>query len=293
MDVKDYIILQTLITERSISKTAKLMNMSQPTITLRLNKMRNELKDQILVRNGHNMEVTAKAHAILSTLQQINQEFSAILPNLEQFDPYKTPKQFTIQILEIGYSIVAERIINQIQSYNSDHVISLQVFPTEYSYEQIHQFEKADIIIGLYENLLNFTIKAIMDDVFILAYDRYPLPDKVLDYQTYISLPHVVHTMNSDNNRFVQSYLGSPDPRNIKLRCQMMDRIIPLLQDRYVATLPLQYSLHKRLNVIPLPFDTARVPVTLAYPKHLEHNVQNIWLRELCERVCLECINEI
>ena len=55
MDIKDYIVLQTLITERSISKTAKLINMSQPAVTLRLNKMRNELKDQILVRNGHNM----------------------------------------------------------------------------------------------------------------------------------------------------------------------------------------------------------------------------------------------
>ncbi|WP_440683929.1 LysR family transcriptional regulator [Cysteiniphilum halobium] len=293
MDIKDYIVLQTLITERSISKTAKLMNMSQPGVTLRLNKMRNELKDQILVRNGHNMEVTARAHAILSTLQQINQEFAAILPNLQQFDPYKTPAQFTIHIIEIGYAIVAERLINEIQRYNKNHVVSLQVFQSIYNREYVHQFDQADVIIGFYETLSNFGIKVITKDSFVLAYDRYPLPQKALDYETYINLPHVVHSINSEDNLFIQTYLGIPDPRNIKLRCAMIDRIISLLKDRYVATLPLNYALYKGLNVTPLPFETAKVPVTLAYPKHLEHNVQNIWLRELCERICLECINEI
>ncbi|MDA0910724.1 MAG: hypothetical protein O2809_04095 [Proteobacteria bacterium] len=60
-----------------------------------------------------------------------------------------------------------------------------------------------------------------------------------------------------------------------------------------MATLPLNYALYKGLNVVPLPFEIAEVPVTLAYPKRLEHNVQNRWLRELCERVCLECINAL
>ncbi|GGF88410.1 MULTISPECIES: LysR family transcriptional regulator [Cysteiniphilum] len=293
MDIKDYLVLQTLITERSLSKTAKLMNMSQPGVTLRLNKIRNELKDQILVRNGHNMELTAKAHAILSTLQQINHEFVAILPNLQQFDPYKTPAQFTIHVIEIAYDVIAERLINEIQRYNKDHVISLQIFQGVYNYEYVHQFDKADVIIGFYEHLSNFGVKVIAEDGFVLAYDRYPLTQKAIDYETYINLPHVAHSISSDDNLFVQTYLGIPDPRNIKLRCARIDRIVSLLKDRYVATLPLNYALYKGLNVVPLPFETAKVPVTLAYPKRLEHNVQNRWLRELCERVCLECINAL
>lgn len=293
MDIKDYLVLQTLITERSLSKTAKLMNMSQPGVTLRLNKIRNELKDQILVRNGHNMELTAKAHAILSTLQQINHEFVAILPNLQQFDPYKTPSQFTIQMLEFGHAMIADRLINKIQSYNNDHVVSLQVFQSIYNHSYIHQFDKADIIIGFYENVPEFNTKVIAEDEIVLAYDRYPLTTKSLDYETYIQLPHVVHSLNSENNLFIQTYLGNPDPRNIKVRCAMIDRIIPLLQDRYVATLLAKYALFKGLKIMPLPFKTAKAPVTLSYPRRLEHNLQSIWLRELCERACLECINSV
>jgi DNA-binding transcriptional LysR family regulator len=66
MDLRDFdlnllVVLHTLLLERSVSKTAVRLHLSQPATSAALNRLRKALNDPILVREGLRMVPTSRA----------------------------------------------------------------------------------------------------------------------------------------------------------------------------------------------------------------------------------------
>jgi DNA-binding transcriptional LysR family regulator len=83
MDEKDYIMLQYIYQERNITKAAKRLFTTQPTLTYRLQQIEKNLGVQVLVRNGKSIEFTPEgeylvsfARKMLSNIQNFNDHLS-------------------------------------------------------------------------------------------------------------------------------------------------------------------------------------------------------------------------
>jgi DNA-binding transcriptional LysR family regulator len=84
-DLNLLVVLQTLISEQSVSNTAKKLHLSQPATSAALKRLRLALGNRILVRDGLQMVLTPRAEELLAPLEAILGEIERTLTNPELF----------------------------------------------------------------------------------------------------------------------------------------------------------------------------------------------------------------
>jgi DNA-binding transcriptional LysR family regulator len=115
-DLNLLVVLHTLISERSVSNTAKKLNLSQPATSAALKRLRVALGDRLLVRDGLQMVLTPRAEELLAPLEAILGEIERTLTSPEPFDPAKVERTMRIATNDYGAFILIPTLMNRLQS---------------------------------------------------------------------------------------------------------------------------------------------------------------------------------
>jgi DNA-binding transcriptional LysR family regulator len=107
MDLKDIdlnllVIFQQLLQERRVSAVAANLGLTQPTISNALNRLRQQLNDDLFLRTSTGMEPTAYA---MQLAEPIGYALSSIHETLNQrtrFDPANSQRKFIVGMNDIG-----------------------------------------------------------------------------------------------------------------------------------------------------------------------------------------------
>ncbi len=79
MDLNLLPILDTLLNEKSVSKTADKLNVTPPAISKFLNKIRDTFQDQLLVRSGMSLELTPLAIRLKPQFRELLDNIQTVL----------------------------------------------------------------------------------------------------------------------------------------------------------------------------------------------------------------------
>jgi DNA-binding transcriptional LysR family regulator len=96
LDVRMMRTLWILITECSVSRTAEILGLTQPTASLALKRLRELLGDPILVRSGGALVPTERALELRETLPRLLATIDAQLAPLPDFVPAQSDRRFRI-----------------------------------------------------------------------------------------------------------------------------------------------------------------------------------------------------
>lgn len=121
-----FVVLRAVLEQRSVSRAAKALNLSQPAVSNHLAKLRQLLGDELLVRAGSQMRLTPRAEALLPTLQQGLQALQAILHEPEAFDPSACTHRFRIAMADIAETTLLVPLLARLR--REAPRCSLQVF---------------------------------------------------------------------------------------------------------------------------------------------------------------------
>ena len=288
MNTNDLTLLQTLLELRNITQTAELLHIAQPAVTVRLGKLRDQFKDDLLVRKGNSMYLTERAESLLEPLRKINSEINELIFTSKPFDPHE-PHLFSILMNEYCSDAIAGELVKKILSFNTNHIISVETISN--FYDESKEISVNDIDIVLTDEIFssnNYYIETLYEDGFSLIYDKYfDSPPSSISMDEYLSLPHLTFSRSDDRNNFSNA-LGVPDTRNIKARVNSFRTAINLLQDKYVITGIGKLASYYNLNSAPLPFKAGTKKLKLFVPERLKHTPKNRWLRGLCKEVVKE-----
>ena len=80
-------VLDTLISERSVTRSAELLRRSQPAVSNALRRLRTLLGDDLLVRGPHELVLTPRAEAIRQPLRDAIDQIEKCLGEEQQFNP--------------------------------------------------------------------------------------------------------------------------------------------------------------------------------------------------------------
>lgn len=285
MDNEDVRILRLLFEGASVTEVGEKINLSQPAVTARINKLRKYFDDPLLVRDGKEMVLTAKALSLTNAITRLHENIESLYP-IEHFDAKNTPSIINLYMSDGHYYFCFEEYIDAIYAVNDRHEVRITVFPLEAGIEGRYDFQNADIIIGTVYPIKGFTQEVIAWDQYQLVHQISGLKNtKKLTMQQYLKLPHIVFAKDDESNPFLE-YLSRPDPRNIKLRTNNINVAYPhIAQGKYAATLGESFAKNHGLAYLPLPFFTPEIPIALSYPNFLQIDAKNRWLRNLCAKV--------
>lgn len=115
IDLNLLVFLDALLRERSVTRAARAMDISQPAMSNALKRLRTLLGDPVLVRTARGMQPTDRALALHRPVRSaLAQMESAIAPN-RAFEPETTERLFTILITDYAASVLMPRVVGVLE----------------------------------------------------------------------------------------------------------------------------------------------------------------------------------
>ncbi len=96
VDLNLLVALETLLAERNVTRAAKRLNISQPALSARLNRLRVLFNDPLLVPNRRGMNVTERALSLQEPLRQALDSVRGVVTDQRAFDPKTESASLTV-----------------------------------------------------------------------------------------------------------------------------------------------------------------------------------------------------
>jgi DNA-binding transcriptional LysR family regulator len=87
VDLNLLVTLHALLTERSVTRAAQRLHLSQPSVSVQLRKLRQIFADPLFVQGPGGLSPTTKAHALAQPLRSVLAEMTQLLQPRRRFDP--------------------------------------------------------------------------------------------------------------------------------------------------------------------------------------------------------------
>lgn len=108
-------IFDAVYRQRSVSRAAEALALSQPAVSQGLTRLRLVLKDALFVRAGRGVAPTANADMLAQAVQQALQLVSQALHDAERFDPALARRTFRIHMSDVGESEFLPLLMHEVR----------------------------------------------------------------------------------------------------------------------------------------------------------------------------------
>ena len=276
--------LDALITERNVTRAAERLHVTQPTMSGMLQRLRCQFDDEILVRNGRNMELTYFGLSLIEPVREALRGIESLVRAEPTFDAQTSTRTFSIMASDYCTAIFMPRVIARLATeaplnapvermlsgeldlcISTDNIGLLSRQPGEYLLQSQHLFSDQFVCVVAQNHALN---------------ERCSLDD-------YMSFPHVGVQLAGDIHTLVCLSTRQHRPLYKPAYTVADFSMIPLV----VAKSSLVGVVQKRLAKIASetsqirsfapPFEIPGINETMLWhPRHSEEP-SHAWLREL------------
>src|SRR5689334_15890497 len=102
IDLNLLLALDALMTERSVTRAAKTMGLSQPAMSSALGRLRRLLDDPVLVRTTTGMTPAPRAAALMGPLREALEGIERALRAGQRFEPLRSTSTFRLAATDHG-----------------------------------------------------------------------------------------------------------------------------------------------------------------------------------------------
>lgn len=115
LDLNLLAALDILLEERSVSRAAERLHVSQPAASAALARLRDFFKDELLMLHGKRMIPTAYAESLVPDLKRALAQVDSIISMSSDFDPAKSERVFRLMASDYISSVLVGPAIQRIQ----------------------------------------------------------------------------------------------------------------------------------------------------------------------------------
>jgi DNA-binding transcriptional LysR family regulator len=201
VDLNLLVTLDAMLSERSISKAAGRLSVTQPALSHALRRLREVFDDPLLRRGARGMEPTERALALQGPLKALLAEIQVLLRTQATFQPKTAVRNFKISMSDAMSVEVLPIITREVrrQAPNIDLLISTSGGPRAACVRVSN--DDVELAIGVYPEVPpELRRRELYRDQLICIADRKNprLKRGRMDQKAYLASPHVTVAPNSD-----------------------------------------------------------------------------------------------
>ncbi|RMX05925.1 LysR family transcriptional regulator [Corticibacter populi] len=283
-------VLDTLLRTRSVSRTADTLGQTQSAISVVLRRLRQQLGDALLVRDGNQMVLTQKAQHIHEDLHGRLLALTQLLEARAPFDPDTAQQTFNIASADCVQTLFLPRLASQLRQRAPHIRLRLGTVDPSGGFSADLAEGRLDAIIG---NWLNppehLRCRKLLEDRMVcLMRPGHAFADReALTLEDYLALQHVAPDL------FISSRLGPVDGalarvgarRNIAVTVPEFGLATYLVADSdLVFTASSHYGYYfaelMGLVVVEAPAELDPMQFYLLWHERTQREAACIWLRE-------------
>ncbi|MET9747506.1 MULTISPECIES: LysR family transcriptional regulator [Streptomyces] len=277
--------LLALLEERSVTKAAERVGLSQPAMSHALTRMRRLLGDDLVVRHGSGVTLTPHALELVGPLRSALQQ-TARLVNFPVFDPATDRRIITVAMTTSTAFVVGPRLTRLVGERAPHATLRLRTItvPTETTFTE----QGVDVVLISEGHFSPYPRERLYDDrVVVVAAPDTPAEADALELLT--TQPHVV--VDTDRRVFPYSVL---EDKGIPYRVGQLSSdflLVPFLVARAggVALLRHQVAVAMRrlsdLRIEEFPFPLPGLGIDMVWNPRLTDQHFVTWLRALLQEV--------
>ncbi|MBN3787943.1 LysR family transcriptional regulator [Burkholderia sp. Ac-20353] len=114
LNLNQLLVLDVLLSERSLTRAARVLDLTQPALSKTLARLRQYFDDPLFVRVGLRMEPTPKALELGEPVRAILQSVRALRSDRISFDPRTSQRSFRFFMLDVGASQMLPLLLSRL-----------------------------------------------------------------------------------------------------------------------------------------------------------------------------------
>ncbi|MEN2787324.1 LysR family transcriptional regulator [Sphingomonas qilianensis] len=285
LDLNLVVALDTLLEERSVSRTALRLNLSQPAVSAALARLRDYFADELLVLVGRRMIPTAYAETLWPIARALLDKAELLIDTSSGFDPATSRRRFRVNASDYIQSVLIAPVLRNLHE-RAPH-ISMDVGPT--GPQSIAQFESGEIDLIVspeeYVSPSHPSYPLLDERHVVVGWSGNPAMNMPIDLDAFLSLGHIAVSIGAGRAiAFAERHLlPFRDRRRIEVTSSTFSGVpmmlqhtnrIAVLQER----LAVAYSAPFELKLQPLPFDMPVLHEMVQYHAARANDAGIAWL---------------
>ncbi|EPG42812.1 MULTISPECIES: LysR family transcriptional regulator [Acinetobacter] len=280
IDINLYPLFIAIFEQKSISKAAQLLCISQSAVSHALQRLRTQLGDELFVRSGQKMLPTPYAEQIYQPIQSALLSIQQIAVPQHDFVPSML-HSLKIAIHDEIEPIIFPQLVHHFAQLNLD----IQFLSSKLDRKNMLadlSAQQIDFVIDLVQpQQAHLQFENLIDDHFVVCTQQ---PE--MNLSQYLSSPHIGVSSRRTGLLLEDIYLNRQQlSRQIFLRCQHYSTALQVLAQYPNAVLTIPQSilknLHyaKHLKIHALPIELPKINMGMYWHEHVTHNPRHQFLR--------------
>lgn len=294
-DLNLFVVFEAIFSQGGVTRAAQTLNLSQPTISHALARLRERVGDPLFVRHGQRLVPTPLAQQMIAPVREALHLFERTLGALDGFDPAHARIDFAMgmrSLMEATYLLPLVLAVAE-----SAPGVSVAAAP----------FDRRRLEPTLASGELNAAIDVFLplsdairrehlgwSPSVVVARRGHPQIEAGLDLQGYLAAEHVVVTSRLQGSGPEDAALARDGlRRNIRARCQQINTAMRLVASSDML-LTMAESFAQRANmwfdnqILPVPFAAEGIDTYLYWHENADADPANRWFRAMVRATAAE-----
>ena len=291
-------VFDEVMAERSLTRAAHNLSLTQPAVSNALRRLRETLSDPLVKRSGHGMAPTPRALALWPTVRDALAQLQQTLSPSE-FEPLHATSTFVLAMADATAAELMPGLIDILE--HEAPGVAMRVVPlSTRDPRRLLDEEACDLAVGHFPALLaDLTSRAQSGEAVAFSYQRlydgeyvcvmrkdHPLATGPLSLDRFCAARHMLVSFSGRPFGFIDESLASLGrKRQVVLtvnqfftagRVVASSNLLTVLPRHFVSVTGIEDQLALR----PLPFDVSPVHVDAVWHRRSEQQSAQVWLRQ-------------
>lgn len=285
-------IFVALMEERSVTRAAERMGMTQPALSNALSRLRQMLQDQLFVRERYGIQPTPIALELSPLIAEALAQLDDAVLGQQAFDPAHAERLFTIAPNGYVEFVIVPAVLARLEKVAPGIKLRLSPFGNDLAETGVVSGTTALVLGRIVDPPDNLVVQHLMDEGLACAVRAdHPAIGDAMTREQFETMKHVnIVPPGRMRAGLFQTLAQQQLKRDVAISVTNFFAAAEMVAvTDYCATLPSlicrQLMHDPRLKVLPAPVDLGSFPVEMAWHVRYRHDPAHRWLRALIGEV--------
>lgn len=294
LDLHHLQVFDVLLRERSLTRAARVLNVTQPALSKTLSRLRRYFQDPLFVRVSLRMEPTAKALALEAPVRAVLDGMRTLIAENAPFDPSTSNRRFSFCVVDAGVIKLLPPLLNLLR----DEAPHIQLSAMQLDAQHLDSWLETgtvDFAMGSFPHLpKSIRRQPLWIERYVsVVRKRHPRLNASPSLKTFAAEKHVlVSTFGTGHaHQLAERAIEAAIPaENIICRVPIfLAAAVVAKHTDAVATLPLSIATvladDLGLALITPPIKLPRIEISQYWHERFHREPGNIWIRKVFARL--------
>lgn len=287
IDLDLLVVFHCLMTERSVTRTAVILCLSQGAVSAALKRLRELFHDELFLRTSHGMSPTHVALELAPKVALVINAAAALNTEQEYFDPAHSRRLFKIGLSDDLECMFAKMIIQKILQENYHIGFSFQQ-TNSHIWLNTMQVHACDLVICSEPQFFHheYAAEVLFSSTYSCLFDATQQKKAVLSREEYLACQHVRISYDARRGFIDDIFEAENAERKVVASfTHFSGAMTALIGTDLVATMPSFaakfYAGMTQLSYCPVPLHVPSYRVFMLWPLLSAHTAECIWLKKI------------